>query len=315
MREQVQAFIGAAAVDLCVADFLFAAVNVPFDGSVPVVLFEHNVEYQIWKRLAAIEQDPLRRALFEVEWRKLRAQERATCLAADLTITVSDNDRDRLAELAPEADVVSIPTGVDTSYFSPNAAAQLPGRLVFTGSMDWHPNEDAIVHFIDSILPHVRREIPGVSLSVVGRRPTERLRSIAERAGVLVTGTVDDVRPYIAEAEVYVVPLRAGGGTRLKIFEALAMAKPVVSTTVGAEGLGLTAGREFVAADDPQDFARAVVTLLRDRARRRAFGRAGRRLVEEQYSWTQVAAAFEAHCETVLEPRQSVPMKPLHAVA
>src|SRR5438093_7207959 len=100
MREQVQAFIGAAAVDLCVADFLFAAVNVPFDGPVPVVLFEHNVEYQIWKRLAAIEQDPLRRALFEVEWRKLRAQERATCLAADLTIAVSDNDRDRLAELA-----------------------------------------------------------------------------------------------------------------------------------------------------------------------------------------------------------------------
>src|SRR6185503_19513481 len=144
-------------------------------------------------------------------------------------------DRKRLKALAPRSRCVAIPTGVDTSYFKPSARAEIPHRLVFTGSMDWFPNEDAILFFIDAILPRVRAVVPGVTLSVVGRNPSAALRAAAERAGLLVTGTVDDVRPYIDEALVYVVPLRAGGGTRLKIFEALAMGKAVVSTSVGAE--------------------------------------------------------------------------------
>ena len=297
VRHQADAMIAKGGVDVVVADFLFAAANVPLGGRVPTVLFEHNVEYLIWKRLSAIEQSPLRRALFEVEWRKLRAREAAACAGADLTIAVSEEDRRRLAELAPGAATAAIPTGVDTSYFKPAGAREMPARLVFTGSMDWHPNEDAMLYFIDTILPLVRRRVPEVSLAIVGRRPTDRVRAAADRADVIVTGTVDDVRPYIDEASVYVVPLRAGGGTRLKIFEALAMAKPVVSTTVGAEGLALTPGREFVAADDPQSFADAVVSLIRDASRRRALGRAGRRLVEEKYSWSQVARTFEAHLE------------------
>lgn len=300
VREQVDRLIASGGVDVCVADFLFAAANVPLGGPVPVVLFEHNVEYLIWKRLSAIEASPLRRALFEVEWRKLRAREAAACASADLTIAVSEQDRQRLSQLVPDARTAAIPTGVDTTYFSPIAGREQPARLVFTGSMDWHPNEDAVLNFAESILPLIRREIPDVSLSVVGRRPTERLRAAAERTGILVSGTVDDVRPYIGEAAVYVVPLRAGGGTRLKIFEALAMGKPVVSTTVGAEGLALTSGREFVAADDPRAFADAVVSLLRDPRRRRALGQAGRRLVEERYSWAQVACEFEKHCERVV---------------
>ena len=136
--------------------------------------------------------------------------------------------------------------------------------------MDWQPNEDAVTYFADAILPRIRREVPTVSFAIVGRRPNARVSAVAERAGMLVTGTVDDVRPYIAEAAVYVVPLRAGGGTRLKIFEALAMQKPVVSTTVGAEGLALTPGQEFIAADDPDTFAREVIALLKDPIRRRS---------------------------------------------
>jgi polysaccharide biosynthesis protein PslH len=303
VRAHVDTVIALGAADVIVADFLFAAVNVPFGGPAPVVLFEHNVEYQIWKRLCAIERSPLQRALLEVEWRKVMAREADVCTAADLTIAVSDDDRMRLRELAPGARVTSIPTGVDTSYFHKNGTTEVPGRIVFTGSMDWHPNEDAVLYFIDTILPSIRREIPGVSFAIVGRNPTERLRAAAAGVGALVSGTVDDVRPWMEEGAVCVVPLRAGGGTRLKIFEALAMEKAVVSTTVGAEGLALTPGREFVAADDPSGFAQAVIALLRDPSRRRALGRAGRRLVEERYSWGHVAREFEERCEGVLEAR------------
>jgi glycosyltransferase involved in cell wall biosynthesis len=300
VRDQVESLMADDTADVCIADFLFAAANVPFGGRVPVVLFEHNVEYMIWERLSKIEPVFWRRALFEIEWRKLKSRERAVCRDANLTIAVSEEDRRRLSSLAPGANVSAISTGVDTTYFSPNGAPEIPARLVFTGSMDWHPNEDAIAYFADAILPHIRREVPTVSLAVVGRRPSARVKAIAEQAGMLVTGTVDDVRPYMGEASVYVVPLRAGGGTRLKIFEALAMEKAVVSTTVGAEGLALTSGREFVAADDPQAFAREVVSLLNDPARRRTLGQAGRHLVETRYSWPQVAREFEHACEQVV---------------
>jgi glycosyltransferase involved in cell wall biosynthesis len=167
--------------------------------------------------------------------------------------------------------------------------------------MDWFPNEDAVMYFTDAILPRIRQEIPNVSLTVVGRNPSARLRAMAAKAGIQVTGTVDDVRPYVAEAAVYVVPLRVGGGTRLKIFEALAMEKAVVSTTVGAEGLPLIPGQHFLQADDPANFSHAVVSLLRDAERRHRIGSAGRRLVEERYSWPQVACEFEAYLEEVIK--------------
>jgi glycosyltransferase involved in cell wall biosynthesis len=304
VRGYVDAVMARGEADICVADFLFAAPNVPFGGPMPVVLFEHNVEYQIWKRLAAIERSPLKRALLEIEWRKVMSREAAVCAAADLTIAVSEDDRRRLSQLAPVARTAAIPTGVDTAYFHRNGTPEVPGRIVFTGSMDWRPNEDAVMYFIDTMLPAIRREVPEASLAIVGRNPTAHLRAVAERAGALVSGTVDDVRPWMAEASVCVVPLRAGGGTRLKIFEALAMERPVVSTTVGAEGLALLPGREYIAADDPHAFAREVVALLRDSGRRRALGRAGRRLVEDNYSWGHVAREFEAHCESVLALRR-----------
>lgn len=297
VRQQVEELMQSGAVDLCVTDFLFAAVNVPMGGPVPTVLFEHNVEYIIWQRLCALETNPVKRALFEIEWRKLRASEAAACRRADLTIAVSDDDRDRLKDIAPGISAASIPTGVDTTYFSPNRSIEVPSRLVFSGSMDWHPNEDAVLYFADTILPRIRAEVPDVSFTVVGRNPTARVRALAEQPGIFITGTVDDVRPSIAEGSVYVVPLRAGGGTRLKIFEALAMAQPVVSTTVGAEGLGLEPGRHFVAADDPGDFANSVIELLRDPVRRLALGDAGRELVEACYSWPTVARRFEELCE------------------
>ena len=300
VRREVDNVLAQGNVDLCIADFLFAAANVPMPGNVPVLLFEHNVEYLIWQRLANLETTSWKRALFEMEWRKLRACEREAVANAALTIAVSDDDRDRLAEMSPGSRVVSIPTGVNTGYFTPRREAETPMRLVFSGSMDWHPNEDAVCYFVETILPRIRAEFPNVSFTIIGRNPSARVRELTAQPGIAVTGTVDDVRPAIAEGSVYVVPLRAGSGTRIKIFEALAMGQAVVSTTVGAEGLALESGRHFVAADTPHDFAQAVIRLLRDPGKRSALGDAGRALVEAHYSWAMVARQFEARCEEVV---------------
>jgi sugar transferase (PEP-CTERM/EpsH1 system associated) len=286
--------------DLCVADFLISTPNIPLDGPVSTVLFAHNVEHMIWKRLSQVEPRRWRRALLELEWRKMLRYEAQTCTRLPLAIAVSEVDRAVLAAHAPRARVCAVPTGVDTTYFTPNGSEEQPGALVFTGAMDWFPNEDGIAQFVETVFPRIRAAAPDTSLTVVGRNPGPRVRQLSAVPGVRVTGTVDDVRPYVAAAAVYVVPLRVGGGTRLKIFEALAMGKAVVSSTVGAEGLPLTPGTHFVQADDPAQFADSVVALLRDPTRRRALGSAGRTLVEQRYSWSHVAREFEARCAEVM---------------
>lgn len=301
VRECVKGFMTSGQVDVCVADFLFAINNVPLKTATPVVLFEHNVEYLIWKRLHDLDTVPWRKALLALEWRKLRAREAAACKNADLTIAVSEHDRDRLLALAPEAKVTWIPTGVDTDYFNVMSDCERPHHLAFSGSMDWHPNEDAVRYFLSEILPLVRVEIPDVSFSVVGRNPSAALADTATAAGATVTGTLDDIRPAIAEAALCVVPLRAGSGTRLKIFEAMSMGKAVVSTTVGAEGLDITPGEHYEVADGAKAFADSIVSLLKDRDRRHRMAAAARALVEDRYSWAQVARPFESHCQSVVD--------------
>ena len=247
--------LAAGGIDLVVADFLAAVPNVPVDGVIPTVLFAHNVEHVIWRRLSDVEPRAWRRLLLGLEARKMRRYERRACRRAHLTIAVSDGDCGLLRAVADGARVCAVPTGVDIDYFTPDGTRETPARLVFTGAMDWYPNEDGVTHFIETILPRVRRDVPEATLTVVGRHPSPRL---------------------------------------------LAMAKAVVSTSVGAEGLPLVPGEHFLRADDPAEFARAVTSLVHDPSRRRALGVAGRRLVEERYAWARVAAEFEARCEEVL---------------
>ena len=214
----------------------------------------------------------------------------------DGVLAVSDADRQTFAALYPDAirqPVHVVPTGVDTDYFAPAPSDPASRTIVFTGSMDWLPNEDSMQFFCRDILPRIRAAEPDVRLSIVGRAPTPAVKRLAEDGGVHVTGSVDDVRPYIREAAIYIVPLRIGGGTRLKIFEAMAMGKAVVSTTVGAEGLPVTDGEHVILADQPETFAAAVVGLLRDPDRRAHIAAAARRLVVEQYDWSAVAGTLE----------------------
>lgn len=300
VRREVDRALASGAIDLCVADFLCAIPNVPMRGPVPIVHFSHNVEHMIWKRMAAVEPRRWRRALLEAEARKMQLYEADACSRVGMTIAVSEQDRQQLAENAPGSTVCSVPTGVDVDYFTPAETPELPDQLVFTGSMDWHPNEDAMLWFMEAVLPRVRHGVPGATLTIVGRNPSNKLIAAARAADVGVTGTVDDVRPYVAKAPVYVVPLRIGGGTRLKIFEALAMAKAIVSTRIGAEGLPLESGKHFMEVDDPQAFADTVIALLRDPARRRALGEAGRKLMVDRYAWQQVATEFGAKCQEAM---------------
>ena len=295
VERRVRELVTAGSFDVVVADFLFAIANVPAALPVPLAFFEHNVEYLIWKRLADVETRAWRRALLGIEWRKVRRAEAQACARAAITIAVSDEDRTLLEQDAPDTHLVTIPTGVETSYFQPDDEHERPDHLVFSGSMDWYPNEDAVIHFVESIWPRIRQARPFATFTIIGRHPSPRVRALGATPGVQVSGTVDDVRPLIAEGAVYVVPLRVGGGTRLKIFEALAMGKAVVSTTIGAEGLGVTPDRHLVLADDPVVFADAVIALLGDRAGRRALGAEGRRIVVEQYSWARVGQEFERH--------------------
>ena len=289
--------------DAAVCDFLPPLVNMPARVPCPAILFTHNVESEIWRRHAETATNPVGRHLLGQQWRRMLRYEREALARFDLVLAVSETDGDTFRRLYPGALRVPIhvvQTGVDTRYFTPTAAAEpRPAHLVFTGSMDWLPNEDGITWFVREILPRVRQAEPGATLSIIGRSPTPAVRRLAEESGVEVTGRVDDVRPHMAAGSVYVVPLRIGGGTRLKIFEAMAMGKTVVSTAIGAEGLPVTDGHDIVIADEPDAFAAAVVGLIRDGHERDRIGTAARRLVEERYDWSAAAEDFEDAFERV----------------
>jgi sugar transferase (PEP-CTERM/EpsH1 system associated) len=282
--------------DVVVCDFLPPAANLPSPIRVPSVLFTHNVEAEIWRRHVETAANPVSQALLRQQWRRMLRFEGETLSRFDHVLAVSQADADTFARLYPGAldgPVQVVKTGVDTSYFAPRPDAVRRAHLVFTGSMDWLPNEDAMAYFARDILPLIRASEPDVTVSIVGRAPTPAVRRLADDAAIEVTGRVDDVRPHVAAGDVYVVPLRIGGGTRLKIFEAMAMGKAVVSTTIGAEGLPVAQGKNIVIADQPAEFARAVVRLVRDQAARQQIEAAARRLVVDHYDWSAVANDFE----------------------
>jgi sugar transferase (PEP-CTERM/EpsH1 system associated) len=294
-RQRVEAELATGTYDLVVADFLPPVANLPDRLPCPSVLFTHNVEAEIWRRHADTASNAIKGRMLRTQWQRMLRFERAAVRRFDLVLAVSDIDRRTLQQLyGPlRRSVHVVPTGVDTGYFSASATAVRPRHLVFTGSMDWLPNEDGMQYFVRDVLPLVRAEEPGATLSIIGRSPTPAVRQLAQEHGVEVTGRVDDVRPHMAAGAVYVVPLRIGGGTRLKIFEAMSMGKAVVSTTVGAEGLPVVPGTHVVIADTPAAFARAIVRLFRDPEGRDRIGTAARQLVVDHYDWTAVSGHME----------------------
>jgi sugar transferase (PEP-CTERM/EpsH1 system associated) len=299
MTHAIRRLIAERGIDLLVCDFLVPSVNVPRELTVPAVLFQHNVEAAIWERHAQVATQAVPRAYLREQWRRMRRFERQETRRYDHVIAVSQADRDAMAAEYGLVRVSAVPTGVDTDYFRPAGdIARRPHDIVFTGSMDWMPNDDGIRWFVDTVYPRVRQRLPDASLTVVGRHPSPSLTEFLARAdGVEVTGSVPDIRPYLERAAVAVVPLRVGGGTRLKIFEAMAMERPVVSTTIGAEGLAVESGRDLLIADDPESMAAEVLRVLSDHQLAERLARTGAERVRARFGWPQVAAQFARLCE------------------
>lgn len=267
-----------------------------------VVFDDHNAEYVLQR--SAYESDRGRPSRFHaaaysfIQWHKLAPFERQVCLHAGNVAAVSDQDAQNLAALDHRIKPTVIPNGVDLETFVPSdqvcAKPLAEVSAVFTGKMDFRPNVDAALWFADAILPVLRQEIPLAHVSFVGQRPSPAVQSLGTRPGVQVTGWVADTRPYISDASVYVVPLRMGGGTRLKVLEAMAMGKAIVSTKLGVEGIACEPGRDLVVADDARDFAQAVCMLMRDAGRRKELGESARRLAERAYDWQKIVPKFDA---------------------
>ena len=269
----------------------------------PYLVFDnHNAEYLLQKRNFQTDARQVRRwvgaAYSLVQWQKLAAYERTICREADHVVVVSEADRQALRELIPGLDVTVAPNGVDLEFYKPGAVAapagMRPDALVFTGKMDYRPNVDAVLWFADAVLPLIRERRPEAHFWVVGQQPHARLGALAARPDVTITGRVPDVRPYIAGAGAYVVPLRIGGGTRLKVLEAMAMGQALISTHMGCDGFEFTDGIEVHFADSPDQFAAAVEEVLRDREAAAALGRRARAYVEANYGWDAIIPRLES---------------------
>lgn len=285
------------------AQYLFQAAAWRGSKSRPLLVFDdHNAEYVLQQR--AFETDSRQRrwvgaAYSFVQWRRLRRYERQACRTADRVVAVSQTDAEAILELDPDLEPVVVPNGVDMTHY---AAAVPPLRerpapeehdLVFTAKMDFRPNVDAVLWFAQEVMPLIRQEMPQTRFWVVGKSPHPRLAVLAGDPAVELTGWVEDVRPYIAAAGVYVIPLRIGGGTRLKVLEAMGMGKAVVSTTLGCEGFDLVPGQDLVIADTPAAFASAVGELLRDPGARDRLGRAAQRFAGTNYDWPKIVPRLE----------------------
>lgn len=287
MRAKIDEHLREAPFDLIFSDNLYVTSNIP-ETSVPILLNCHNVEYLILQRYADMERNPLKRLYAMQESARLRAAEKQACERARAAIACSEIDLGILKTLCPSLRVFVVPNVVDTDSLLPEKnGTQDPNEpvLLYQGGMDWYPNRDAVAYFAHSILPLIRMEIPSARFLVAGRNPPPRfVEELGNAGAVEFTGTFADIRPYFKEAGVVVVPLRVGGGTRIKILEAAAAGKPIVSTTLGAEGLDLHNGEEIILADEPAEFAQAVITLLKNPSLQRELTESARRTVVERYS-------------------------------
>jgi polysaccharide biosynthesis protein PslH len=258
------------------------------------VLNHHNCESAMAGRRARREPNPIKKSYLWLDAQKITRLEREVCHLFEVNTAVSKMDAQQLRRNNPRAHVHEVTNGTDVSYFRPTRTPQVPKSLIFSGSLDWYPNISAIRFFVREVWPLIKQQCPEARFYVAGNRPSDCLRQwLSLDPSIVVVPSPDDIRPWIGGATVFVCPIMDGGGTRLKILDALAMAKPVVTTTVGCEGLQVTHGEDILIADGPHDFARNVIRALDNEALRRQLGTAGRNLVERYYSWEVIICELE----------------------
>jgi len=299
--------------DIAVCDFLDAAINFPELLNIPSLLFQHNVESEIWRRHAETASNPIKKMMYGLEHRKMLAYEKSVVQRFQHVIAVSENDRSLMTRWVDSDRITVVPTGVDLAEFAPDSSnSSEPAPIVsFVGAMDWEPNVDGVEYFCGEIWPSIQAEVPEARLRIVGRNPVRRVEKWASDS-IEVTGRVPSVVEHLHQSAVVIVPLRIGGGTRLKIYEAMAAAKAVVSTTVGAEGLDIHHGLDIVLADDARSFSHAVVTLLRDPDLRRRYETAAAETAA-RHDWPAIGQHFadvlQAEAEKKANAKDSVATK------
>ncbi len=271
--------------------------------SVPWIVDEHNLEFELLQRMGRTESSPIRKLFNWVEHRKFKREEMSSWERADACIVTSDREARIVAAHVPQQSIHVAPNGVDIEFFAPAedpAESVDPDEMVFTGLLSYRPNADAVTYFVKQVLPLIVARCPRARFTVVGLDAPLEVTRLAG-PNVDIVGAVPDVRPYVRRAALFVVPLRMGSGTRLKILEGLAAAKGVVSTTVGCEGIDVVAGEHLLVADTAADLADAIVSLQTDTTRAAELGKAGRRLVEDRYSWVSIVDELEGFHQTVVE--------------
>jgi glycosyltransferase involved in cell wall biosynthesis len=294
MASEIVTLLDKNSVDVILCEQTDLLINLPAQLPVPVLVDFHNVDYLILERYLRFERNPLKRMYAWLESRKLLAWERKACRTASAALACSHHDRALLQALGPNLPMFVVPNVVDVNEYAPDGKEDAR-KVLFQGGLDWYPNRDAVEFFVAHIFAQIRSQVPEVKFVVAGRNPPEDFRQRLSRVpGVEFTGTVPDMRAEITSAAVCVVPLRMGSGTRLKILESAAMAKPIVSTNLGTEGLEFLNGEEILLEDDPSAFAVAVVKLLKAPADRKHLGQAARKRVEQDYGAHALRASLRS---------------------
>jgi glycosyltransferase involved in cell wall biosynthesis len=294
LRLAIEKELASQKYDVAICDFVQSALNFKNIKNIPVVLFQHNVESMIARRQYEHASSLIFKIFWWLQWKKMFFFEKHICHCFDLVIAVSEEDKKLFQELYDVNHVHTIPTGVDIDYYSPCVSEPVQNNiLAFCGSMDWLPNEDAMFYLIDEILPQLKRKLPQIQLYIIGRNPSDRLKQkVKANPEVKLTGWVEDTRPFICKSTLFIVPIRVGGGTRLKIYEAMAMGKAVISTSIGAEGLPVTNGENIVIVDNPVEFQNRIIELLEDKEKREKIGAAASLFVRENFAWQRVSERF-----------------------
>ncbi len=291
-QRKLQEWLAREPFDALICDDIYVAANIPLRSDVPIVINKHGIGTVVLQRFLPNERNPFKKIYGQLELLKTRRWEASVCNQSALIMACSEKDRAEIALLSPGATVTIVPNVIDVREYEP-APSMNNHTVVFVAYMGWYPNQDAVEFFVTSVLPTLRILVPDVKFVAAGRNPPDDFRRrLCKVPGVEFTGTVPDIRPIISEAAVCVVPLRIGTGTRLKILEAAALERPIVSTRIGAEGLDFTDGTEIVLADDPQRFASEIAALLSSPDRARAIGIAARRRVEHHYSMPSLRQAL-----------------------
>lgn len=302
-KEQVHKLLREDDIDIVHIEHLHVAyygILIKKEFGLPIVLREHNVETIIMERFYENQKNPLIKAYAYLQYKKLWDYEAKICGMFDKCFMITEDDEKWIKEMNPRVKTSVIPSGVDTSYFNSLEAEEEPYSIIYVASMDWLPNVESILWFYKDIFPLIKKEVPEAKLYIVGRKPPVNIKILANK-DIIVTGFVEDVREYIARSAVFIVPLKIGGGMRIKILNALAMGKAIVSTSIGCEGIDVTDGKDIYIADTEAQFARRVLELMGNKNKRRRLGEEGLRLVKEKYQWKRIAEQIEEEYKKILE--------------